>query len=317
MSWSRRASAALLAVSALSCTPESAQQSRGGPGGPSAYPPPYAAGGYAPQGGGGWQSAPPLAAPASPASPGCGRPPAHAGAATARVKALGRDRSYILVVPEGYAPQTPYPVVLMLHGSGGNAAGARAQTDIEKVAGGRAIFIYPDGTGGWDLDSPTGSNRDVALFDAVLLAAHNTLCVDTRRVFVSGFSNGAYMANQLACRRGERIRGVVTHAGGGPYEMKGAYDGTGHLVCPGKAVASLVVHGLSDNVVNPGEGQKSLDHWTYANRCGGATVGAWLPPCVVHQGCFQPVGSCRIPGLGHGLWNQAGKVTWAFFDSLR
>lgn len=234
------------------------------------------------------------------------------------MKALGRDRAYILVVPEGYAPQTTYPLVFVLHGGGGGAAGARTQTDLEKVAAGRAVFVYPDAVGGnWDLDSETASNGDVALFDAILLATHNALCIDPRRVFVTGFSNGAYMANQLGCKRGDRIRGVVTHAGGGPYETHGSYDATGHLQCPGKSVASLVVHGTSDGTVPLSEGQKSIDHWSYANRCGTGTAGAWTPPCVALQGCFQPVGVCRVPGLGHGLWNQAGKVTWTFFDALR
>jgi polyhydroxybutyrate depolymerase len=235
------------------------------------------------------------------------------------VNALGRDRSYTLVVPEGYAPSTPYPLVFVLHGGGSTAAGARTQTDLEKVAAGRAVFVYPDAPGGnWSLDAPASSNGDVALFDAILLTAHNSLCIDPRRVFVTGFSNGAYMANQLGCKRGERIRAIVTHAGGGPYETSGgSYDASGHLVCPGKAVASLVVHGNNDGTVPPAEGQKSIDHWSYANRCGGGTASTLTPPCVALQGCFQPVGVCRVPGLGHGLWSQAGKVTWAFFDSLK
>jgi polyhydroxybutyrate depolymerase len=251
-------------------------------------------------------------------SPGCGRPSAKLGATTRRVNALGRDRTYTLVVPEGYAPTEPYPLVVVLHGGGGNAAGARNQTDLEKVAQGRAIFVYPDAVGGnWNLEAETRSNGDVALFDAILLGAHNELCIDSRRVFLTGFSNGAYMANQLACKRGERVRGVVTHAGGGPFEMAGTYDSTGHLVCPGKAVASLVVHGASDGTVAPGEGQKSLDHWSYANRCATRSVASWVPPCVALQGCFQPVGLCQIPNLGHGLWSNAGKVTWTFFETLR
>jgi len=220
-------------------------------------------------------------------------------------------------VPDGYQPATPYPLVVVLHGGGGNAAGARAQSDLEKVAAGRAVFAYPDAINGtWDLDSPASSNADVALFDAVLLHAHNSLCVDPKRVFVTGFSNGAYMANQLGCRRGERIRGIVTHAGGGPYETKGTYDAEGNLVCAGKAVAALVVHGQSDHTVAPSEGDKSLAHWTRANRCASSTTAAWMPPCVAQQGCFQPVGSCRVPGLGHGLWKEAGRVTWTFFSSL-
>ncbi len=267
--------------------------------------------------GAGTSRAEPEAAPARVGSPGCGKP-SRAGVAAQHVNALGKSRAFTLVVPEGYSPQVPYPLVFVLHGGGGSAAGARSQTDLEKVAGGHALFIYPEAVGGtWNLDAPTPGNGDVALFDAILLSAHNTLCVDAHRVFLTGFSNGAYMANQLACKRGERIRGVVTHAGGGPYETAGAYDAAGHLVCPGKAVASLVVHGSGDGTVLPTEGQKSIDHWSYANRCSGGTTSTLVSPCVAVQGCLQPVGACKIPGLGHGLWSQAGSVTWSFFDALR
>lgn len=212
----------------------------------------------------------------------------------------------------------PYPLVVVLHGGGGSASYARAQTDLEKVAGERAIFAYPDAArGAWDLDSPAASNADIALFDVLLLQVHNALCVDPRRVFLTGFSNGAYMANQIACRRGEQVRGVVTNAGGGPYDTHGSYDAEGHLVCAGKAVAALVVHGTADGTVPPSEGDKSLDHWRFANRCRGGSSPAWSPPCVAFDGCFNPVGSCRVPGLGHGTWKEAGRVTWAFFESLR
>ena len=303
---------ALLTLAVLACSPEGA---------PAAYPdgryyPPPTAPSPALH-----PAAPGTPPPAPPArgSPGCGKAPARAGAFVAQhIEAAGRDRSYTLVVPEGYSAQTPYQLVFVLHGGGGTAAGARAQTDLEKVAAGRALFVYPDGTSGnWDLDTPAQSNGDVALFDAISLVAHNSLCIDARRVFVTGFSNGAYMANQLGCRRGERIRGIVTHAGGGPYENQGTYDAQGNLVCPGKAVAALVVHGMSDATVAPTEGQKSIDHWSHANRCAAATTSTLLAPCVALQSCAQPTSSCRIPGLGHGLWKEAGKVTWAFFDSLR
>lgn len=260
-------------------------------------------------------SNPPGAAPQG--SPGCGKPGAS-GAHAQHVVALGKPRAYTLVVPAGYQPKTPYPVVFGLHGNGGSAAGVRASLDLERHAQGHAIFVYPEGIGGgWDLDSDTAKNRDVALFDAILLTLHQSLCVDERRVFVTGFSNGAYMANQLACRRGERIRAVATHAGGGPYENAGSYDDRGHLLCPGKAVASLVVHGLADTSVAPSEGQKSVDHWSFANRCSGGSSPSGPSACAAMNGCFQPVVACKVPGLGHAMWTEGKRLTWSFFDSLR
>jgi polyhydroxybutyrate depolymerase len=299
---------ALLALAALACTPERA---------PAGYPAGYSV--APPSTGAPSTSTSTGAQSTSTSAPGCGKVPAKAGGLVGQhVTAAGRDRTYTLVIPEGYAPQTPYPLVFVLHGGGGTAAGARTQTDLEKVAAGQALFVYPESIGGnWDLNAPAQSNGDVALFDAISLVVFNSLCVDSRRLFVTGFSNGAYMANQLACKRGERIRGIVTHAGGGPYENPGTYDAQGHLVCPGKAVASLVVHGNNDGTVAPSEGQKSIDHWSQANRCSSGTTSTLVAPCVALEGCFQPVGVCRIPGLGHGLWKEAGKVTWAFFTSLR
>jgi polyhydroxybutyrate depolymerase len=259
---------------------------------------------------------PPPSAPAG--SPGCGRK-AAAGVRTGRsITAGGKSRTYTLVVPEGYAPERPYPLVFALHGSGGTAAGVRAQMDLERHAAGAAVFVYPQAIGGgWDLDAPSERNRDVALFDAILLELHGSLCLDPKRVFVTGFSNGAYMANQLACRRGDRIRAVATHAGGGPYENAGTYDEHGHLVCPGKAVASLVVHGLKDKGVAPSEGQKSIDHWSFANRCSGGSSPSGPASCVSMSGCFQPVVACKVPGLGHAVWPEGKRLTWSFFDALR
>lgn len=256
--------------------------------------------------------------PGMPAPPGCGKP-AKSGASTLHVQAAGKDRSYTLVVPNGYAPGTQYPLVFALHGSGGTGAGARNQFgELERAADGHAVFVYPDAIrGSWDLNDPAESNTDVALFDAILLATHNSLCVDPNRTFVTGFSNGAYMANQLGCRRGERIRGIVSHAGGGPYEMKGSFDSTGHLVCPGKSVAALVVHGTADGTVAPSEGQKSIDHWTYANRCSEGTAPGLQQPCVTVNGCFQPVAYCKVPNLGHAVWKDGGRVTWNFFENLK
>ena len=126
----------LLCVTALACTPDSGPASY--PDGRLPPPQPFAPSGAVPSPA---SNAPPSNAPGT---PGCGRPPARAGAAVAQhVTAAGRDRTYTLVVPEGYAPQTPYPLVFVLHGSGGTAAGARTQTDLEKVAGGRAARSAP------------------------------------------------------------------------------------------------------------------------------------------------------------------------------
>lgn len=262
-------------------------------------------------------AAPRDAAPEPAGSPACGGAAAKTGALAERVPVFGKSRSYTLVVPAGYTSSRSYPLVYVLHGHGGSGAAARRALDLEGAANGQALFVYPDGQhGGWDLDSPASKNADVALFDATLAITQSRYCVDLHRVFVAGFSNGAYMANQLGCRRGDRVRAVATHAGGGPYETAGEYDDQGNLICKGGPVASLVVHGTSDGAVGLGEGQKSIDHWTRANRCSSSAPSS-PPGCVAYGGCRRPVVACKVPGLGHALWSKASAVTWAFFDAQR
>ena len=250
------------------------------------------------------------------APPACGKT-APKGVLARKVTVFGKSRSYTLVVPASYSPSLSQPLIYVLHGHGGSGAQARSSFDVEGAAGGKGLFLYPDALGGgWDLDSETGKNRDVAFFDAMLAQVTSDYCVDLHRVFVAGFSNGAYMANQLACRRGERVRAVATHSGGGPYDSSAnaKYDDHGRLECSGKPVGALVIHGAADGTVAPSEGQKSVEHWAAANRCGApAASGA----CTTYAGCINPVIMCKIHGLGHGVWPEAAKRTWAFFDAQR
>lgn len=261
-----------------------------------------------------WPGTPqnPGAASGVPASPACGKT-APKGVLAKRVTVFGKPRSYTLVVPSGYDPALSQPLIYVLHGHGGSGAQARSSFAIESAAGGRGLFVYPEAPGGWDLDSETGKNRDVAFFDAMLAQIQSDYCVDLHRVFVAGFSNGAYMANQLACRRGERIRAVVTHSGGGPYDSSAGakYDDHGMLVCT-KPVAALVIHGTADGTVAPSEGQKSIDQWASTNHCSAPTPSG---ACVTYAGCN--VIACKVQGLGHAVWSEAPKRAWTFFDAQR
>lgn len=333
--WSRRSLLAILATTALTACGGCGGNEGTAPAAPgTATPPAWSGPGTNGPGANGPTTASPLSpgprpAPGSPppaaassgatagGSPGCGLA-AKTGIVAKNVPIMGRTRAYATFVPEGYDPRHPYPVVFVLHGGGGNAAGARAQFDLERISAGKAILVYPDAVNGnWDLDAPTGKNADVALFDAALAQTQSTTCVDLQRVFVTGFSNGAYMANQLGCRRGDRIRAIASHAGGGPYENAGTYDEQGHLVCAGRPVAALIVHGSRDGTVAPSEGDKSLEHWSFANRCnGGQTSANGLPKNCTRAACDRPVAVCKVPGLGHSVWSEGRDVTWSFFTSL-
>lgn len=253
-------------------------------------------------------------------SKGCGASSALSAAGKAAglsVDVGAAKRTFALSVPTGYDAYRAYPLVFNFHSGGRTGASARDYFGFEGIAGDKAVFVYPDGEqGNWELDAPAAQNKDVLFFDALLARLEAELCIDTSRVFASGSSMGAYLTNQLGCRRGDVLRAIAPHAGGGPWETGGTYDAQGHLSCAGKPVAAMVFIGLADTNVSPTEGEKSITHWTWANGCTAATAPSAPSPCVTYQGCARPVAACRVPGVGHRIWNQGPKATWDFFASF-
>ena len=121
-------------------------------------------------------------------------------------KALGlaTKRDGLVRVPEG-APTGALPLILMLHGAGGNAAGALGLTEH---AAPDAILLLPESRGpSWDVIRGA-YGPDVAFLDAALEQVFQQHRVDPRRVALAGFSDGASYALSLAIGNGD----LCTHA---------------------------------------------------------------------------------------------------------
>lgn len=242
------------------------------------------------------------------------------GAGQKRSLAVGSDtRTYVLSVPQGYG-ELPgsWRLVFAFHGGGSDGDGLRSWYDSEqRFAEKNAIVVYPDAKNGhWDLDSTADTNADIAFFDALVAELSSKACIDSARVFAVGFSNGAYFANQLACRRGGALRAIAPHAGGGPYGPGSAYDAQGNLVCAGPPPAVRIFHAEDDYTVPILHAEASLEHWTWANGCQQSMHGAAPDACAGYDGCGRPVEVCRYWGVGHSIWNEGAKATWDFFASF-
>jgi polyhydroxybutyrate depolymerase len=254
-------------------------------------------------------------------TPGCGKDVPQTGFLGGQsITVSGTARTFALTLPQAYDRVQSYPLVLVFHGDGGTGAGIRSSFKIEAASGDGAIFAYPDGLAKtWNIDQdPAGATEaDIAAVDAIIADLEASYCVDKNKVFLTGFSKGAYFVNQLACRTKSAIRGIVTHSGGGPFGIADSeFDANGDLVCPSPAVPALQVQGDSDGTVDPTEGMKARDYWRVANACGTTTSATDPSPCVAYDGCARPEVWCLIPGMGHSIWSQGPQVTWSFFQSL-
>jgi polyhydroxybutyrate depolymerase len=180
------------------------------------------------------------------------------------------DRPFGIAVPSAHHSAERVPLVVFLHGGGGNGSGAYEFTcpdhDVEDPAclhavGEREGFItaYPNGTGlrvapeirtwnagggGPDFACVSGSAcqdgvDDIAYLNAVLDQVQLQYAIDESRVYLVGFSNGAAMAHRFACAGSERIAAIAA--------LSGANQFAADADCtPSRPVSVIQVHGTAD-----------------------------------------------------------------------
>lgn len=156
---------------------------------------------------------------------------------------LDRRRDGFLRVPEGMG-EAALPLVVMLHGAGGHAAGALRL--IEHAASG-VLLLVPESRGAtWDVILD-GYGPDVAFLDAALRAVFQRHRVDPRRVALAGFSDGASYALSLALGNGDLFTHALAFSPG--------------FVAPPPALgrpAIFVSHGVEDDVLPIGACSRRL-----------------------------------------------------------
>jgi polyhydroxybutyrate depolymerase len=157
----------------------------------------------------------------------------------------GLQRSYLVHVPPGL--EQPTGLVINLHGSGMSGGAQAAMTNYNAVADQHGfVVVYPDGI---DLSWADGRGASVPDRQGVddvgfLVALANRLTqdfgIDPGRVFATGMSAGAFMANRLACSRADVFAAVAPVAG---------TLGSAFPCNPSQPVSVLSIHGTADNVV--------------------------------------------------------------------
>lgn len=289
--------------------------------------------------GAGTTPTPPPATPTpTPAAPptNSGDAIASAGCGTTRTLANGTisiesngSRSYILRAPDNYDASHPYRLVLAYHWRGGTAqqvAGGTGATEspfygLWDLSNNSTIFVAPVGLGsGQDTGWPNANGEDVAFTDAILAQLEAGLCIDTGRIFASGFSYGAGMSYALACARPDVFRGVAIYSGA---LISGCDGGT-------KPIAFYASHGLSDGVLDISQGRAVRDHFVQVN---GVTpqsppepaVGSGTHICTTYKGgsAKYPVEWCAFDGDHNPNPHDAGQSTswnppqvWAFISQF-
>jgi polyhydroxybutyrate depolymerase len=176
----------------------------------------------------------------------------------------GTERTFIRHVPPSYAASTPMPLVVDLHGYSEGAAIHTKLTALGPFGDTHGfITVAPQGSGAvarWDVSL---GGADVAFIGDLLDHEEQQLCIDTRRVFATGMSNGAFMASAVACRYADRVAAIAPVAG------LSDIDGC----APVRPVPVIAFHGTADQYVAYDGGYGSAVAGLPAPDGSGRTIG--------------------------------------------
>lgn len=126
------------------------------------------------------------------------------------------ERTYTLYIPTGYDATQPTPLVITLHGAGGQGDQMIFGTGMgQKAEETGYLIVSPDGLNGrWRyLTQPGGEagsfGDDVGFISALIDHIGESYPIDSNRIYVVGFSNGGIMALRLRCSLSDRLAGVI------------------------------------------------------------------------------------------------------------
>ncbi|HJW12248.1 MAG TPA: PHB depolymerase family esterase [Albitalea sp.] len=170
----------------------------------------------------------------------------------------GTERSYVVRLPNlPGAPDQRLPLVLVLHGGGGDAANAEAMTGFTEAARREGfIVVYPEGSGRlkgrlltWNAGHCCGRAMerrvdDVDFIRTLIARLQADYPVDPRRIYVTGMSNGGMMTHRLGIELSDRVAAIAPVVA----------TLFGDEKKPSHAVPALMINGQTDTHVPPAGG---------------------------------------------------------------
>jgi polyhydroxybutyrate depolymerase len=135
----------------------------------------------------------------------------------------GDERSFVLRLPPGLPRDgSKVPLVLVLHGGGGNGLIAERMTGFSaKAAAEGFIVVYPDGSGRlreklltWNAGHCCGhamrqNTDDVGFIAALIDRVSAEYPVDPARIYVTGMSNGGMMSHRIGRELSSRVAAIA------------------------------------------------------------------------------------------------------------
>ena len=277
-----------------------------------------------------------------PQTSACTTPLHRPGDTMLSIHSAGLTRTFLVHLPPSYGTQFQ-ALVINYHGYDNTAQRTAQHTNMGAEAD-RAgfILVFPqavDSPPSWDAGighyGPTGDADDVQFTRDLMSYMENNYCVDTHRIYVTGYSEGGGMVYRLACELSQQIAAFAT-VEGAFYHVPGGCN-------PSRPVPFLEIHGQADQLApyggNPGPGMASvqtmLNLWLGIDQCQNTSkvifqkadvTGIEWPNCArgtvvehyrISDGGHTWPGSSPEPSLGFTTQTiDANVVIWNFFKQF-
>jgi len=158
------------------------------------------------------------------------------------------EKGALMYIPETYSVGDPSPLAIFLHSGGGSATDwSRIYSECEKH---RMILLAPESRGRtWDaIEGEFGP--DVRFLDSLLRYLFDRCSIDTDRIGLFGFSDGATYSLSLGPSNGDLFTHLVAFSPGGSQLVEPVVGSPKILVVHGKDDRVLPVS-ISSNIVVP------------------------------------------------------------------
>lgn len=248
-------------------------------------------------------------------------------------------RLALVTLPNGHQERRSWPLVVLLHGYGGNAQWLNNYTGFSSLARSEGfVVVTPEGTGspaGWNariMDLGKPGVDDLAHLRKVIARVIRDYRIDRKQVFVAGHSNGGMMAIRLAASGEPRVRAIATVGGILGVGAKGRET---TIPPPKSSFCVLKIHGFRDQVVGYGRdsvalirgisGLEETEWWAkhMLQRAKPSTTGTAKIRTTVYQQRDRTVQLVTLVEHGH-TWPTtadggyaATREIWKFFSSRR
>jgi polyhydroxybutyrate depolymerase len=191
-------------------------------------------------GGAGRAAASTAGVPTRPSSGRSVRTAAPPGTTNQLLAAGGDNGGYVRQIPPTYNGRSALPLVINLHGYAESAAVQVTLTALGTYGDHHGfITITPQVAGPVPMWNAGLHSHDMAFIGALLRTVDATLCIDRNRTYVTGYSDGAFMASSVACRFAGQIAAFAPVAG--LRNPAGCH--------PARRIPVLTIHGTADTFV--------------------------------------------------------------------